>query len=480
MKFLLLRPAYKEEKNKSGFINSKNLPPLGLLYIGASLEQDGHQVELLDYYAENISKEKLKNSLISSDAIGMTVYTNDYKPALKISRLIKDIDTEIPLIIGGPHCTFLQKQSLRDISYADISVIGEGENVIIDLAENLQGNKKLADIHGIYYKENGSIISGKPLKVIENLDNLPFPARHLVEKYDYSTFSFGYKFKKKVTNLITSKGCPFHCRFCSRYGNIIKDWKFRERSAENVVSEIQEINGNYKSVVIVDDNFLADNKRAHKIFDMILESNIDIEFVIMGARVDTADKELYLKMKKAGVKYIFYGIESGNQDVLNFYNKNINLKQIKNTTALAKEMDFFIGASFILGAPIETKDHIENTIRFACSLPLDRVNFVPLIYRMGSSLWIEAVKNKKIKPNQYELLADSSHNLSKFTEEELIEHTTNAFKSFYFRPNYILRQIFTIFQHGDYSLIKKGVKSLILFNKLSEAGKEIIKSKNIN
>jgi len=90
MKFLLIRPAYKEEKNKSGFINSKNLPPLGLLYIGASLEQDGHKVELLDYYAENISKEKLKNSLISSDAVGLTVYTNDYKPALEISRLIKD------------------------------------------------------------------------------------------------------------------------------------------------------------------------------------------------------------------------------------------------------------------------------------------------------------------------------------------------------------------------------------------------------
>jgi anaerobic magnesium-protoporphyrin IX monomethyl ester cyclase len=479
MKFLLLRPAYQEEKNNQKNISSLNLPPLGLLYMGATLERDGHDVEILDYYAENISKEKLKNSIALSDAIGLSVYTDDYKAAADTARLIKEIDSDIPLIIGGPHCTFLQKKSLEDISYADISVIGEGEQVILNLARYLQGKKKLSNISGIYYKENGSIISGKPLEIIKNLDDLPFPARHLVEKYDYSNFSFGYTFKGNVANLITSKGCPFQCRFCSRYGNLIKNWSFRKRSAENVVSEIQEISEKYKSIVVVDDNFLADNKRAHKIFDMLLISNIDIEFLIEGARVDSSDKELYLKMKKAGVKYIFYGLESGNQDVLDFYNKNITIQQIRNTTALARKMDFFIGASFIFGAPIETKAHIENTIKFACSLPLDRVNFVPLIYRMGSSLWIDAVNNKKIKPDQYEVVADSSHNLSNFSLEELIEHTTNAFNSFYLRPSYIMEQTFKTIKRKDYSLLINGLKYFISFNKAKETGKEIIKSKNI-
>ncbi len=479
MKFLLLRPAYQEEKNKSHNITSMNLHPLGLLSIGASLENDGHEVELLDYYAEKITKDKLKNSLMSCDAVGMTVNTNNYKPAVGISGLIKEIDSDIPLIIGGPHCTFVQKQSLHDIPHADISVIGEGEYVILDLAKYLHGEKNLANIHGIYYKENGSIISGKPPKVINNLDDLPFPARHLVEKYDHGNFSFGHTFKGKITNLITSKGCPFHCRFCSRYHLFIKDWSFRKRSAENVVNEIQELSGKYRSVIIVDDNFLADKKRAHKIFDMLLESNTGLEFLIKGARVDAADKELYLKMKKAGVKYIFYGLESGNQDVLDFYNKNITLQQIKKATTLARQMDFFIGASFIFGAPMETKNHFENTIKFACSLPLDNAIFVPLIYRMGSSLWIEAVKNKKIQPNQYEVLADSSHNLSNFTEEELNEHISNAINSFYFRPSYIFEQIFKIFLRKDYSMLIKGIKYLILFNKLKEASIEMIKIKRI-
>ncbi len=479
MKFLLLRPGDRGKKYKFFIFVPSIQPPLGLLYLGAVLEHDGHKVEVLDYYAEDISREQLKNSLMSSDAVGMTVYTDDYKPAADISRMIKEINPEIPLIIGGPHCTFLQKRSLSDIPDADISVMGEGEHVILDLVRFLQGRKKLSDIHGIYYRDNDSIISGKPLQVIDNLDALPFPARHLVDKYDYGDLPFGYKLKKRVTALITSKGCPFHCRFCARYGNFINDWGFRKRSAENVVKEIQEIDGKYRSVMIVDDNFLADKKRAHRIFDMLLETETNVDFFIEGARVDTADKELYMKMKKAGVRYIGFGIESGNQDILDFYNKKITLQQIRKAVGLAREMDFFIGASFIFGAPIETKKHVENTIKFACSLPLDRANFVPLIYRTGSSLWAEAVKNKKISPYQYDALAVLGHNLGNFTEEELIEYTTNAFKTFYFRPNYILGQIYRTLSRKDYSLLINGLKFFILFNKAREAGEEVIKSKNV-
>ncbi|KYK34033.1 MAG: hypothetical protein AYK22_00945 [Thermoplasmatales archaeon SG8-52-3] len=480
MKFLLLRPAFREENNQSLNKQSLNLPPLGLLYIGASLEKEGHKVEILDYFAEKITKDRLKKSLNSCDAVGMSVYTDDCVPAADISKLIKEIDSDITLIIGGPHCTFLQKRSLNDIPHADISVAGEGENVILDISKYLEGKKQLANINGIFYKEKNLIRSGKQLEVIENLDEIPFPARHLVDKYDYSTISFGYLFKKKVTNFISSKGCPYHCRFCSRYGNIIKNWSFRMRSAENVIKEIQEISDIYKSIVIVDDNFLADKKRAHKIFDMLLESDINVDLLIQGARVDTAEKDLYLKMKKAGVKYIFYGLESGNQDVLDFYNKNITLQQIRKTVKLAREMKFFIGASFIIGAPMETDKHIENTIKLARSLPLDRVNFVPLIYRMGSALWVEAVKNKKIKPNQYEVLADKSHNLSNFTEDELIHYTTKAFTSFYFRPYYMFEQIFKILLRKEFNLLRNGLKYILSFNEAKEAGKEIIRSKNIS
>lgn len=475
MKILLIRPGDREKIYRFFVCSPLSHPPLGLLYIGAALEKEGHKVEVLDYYAEDISREKLENSLKSSDAVGMMVYTNDYKPSLKISRLIKEINPDIPLIIGGPHCTFLQKQSLIDAPDADICVVGEGEEVILDIVKFLQGKMKLSDIHGIYYRDNNSIKSGKPLKVIDNLDNLPFPARHLVEKYDYGAFAFGYNIKKKVTSLISSKGCPFQCRFCSRYSNLIKDWSFRMRSAENVVNEILEINDKYRSIMVVDDNFLADKKRAHKIFDMLLESDIDLDFLIEGARVDTADKELYLKMKKAGVKFILFGVESGNQDVLDFYNKKITIPQIRKAINLARDMNFFITASFIIGAPIETKKHIENTINFACSLPIDLANFAPLVYMRGSELWTEAVEKNKISKNEDAVLADISIDLGNFTKEELIDYTIEAFNSFYFRPAYLIGQIYKAFLRKDYSLLINGLKYFNLFNRISDDGKKIIR-----
>ncbi|MCK4902137.1 MAG: cobalamin-dependent protein, partial [Thermoplasmatales archaeon] len=140
MKFLLLRPGNREKIHRFSIISPLTVPPLGLLYLGAVLERDGHKVELLDFYAEDISREQLKNSLMSSDAVGMMVYTDDFKLAVDISRMIKEINPEIPLIIGGPHCTFFQKRSLSNIPDADISVIGEGEQVILDIVRFLQGS----------------------------------------------------------------------------------------------------------------------------------------------------------------------------------------------------------------------------------------------------------------------------------------------------------------------------------------------------
>jgi anaerobic magnesium-protoporphyrin IX monomethyl ester cyclase len=457
MKILLLKHA--EEYIQSGILgHSPNAvsiyPPLGLEYIGSTLENEGHKVEIIDFGAEALSKEQLKNSLTSSDAVGIGVYTNNYKNTADFAKMIKELDPKIPLIIGGPHCIFFKRQSLIDISCADISVELEGEHVFPYLVRVFEGKKKLSDVHGIYYRENNKIKAGKSPQIIDNLDDLAFPARHLVYRYDYGNLPWGYSFKKKFTSMITSRGCPFNCRFCTRYNNIVKDWGYRKRSADNVVREIQEINDKYKSVAIVDDNFLADIKRAHKIFDKLLETGTTLDLIITGARVDSADKDLYKKMKKVGVKYLCFGIESGNQDVLDFYNKKITLQQIQKAVHLAKEMNFTTQATFILGAPFETNKYIENTIKFACSLPLDIVIFQPLHYVMGSDLWLEAVKDKKISKNEYHVDANSKRGLGNFTEEELKEYSNKAFRRFYLRPNYLLSQIQKALLHKDIGHLK--------------------------
>ncbi|MCK4365637.1 MAG: radical SAM protein, partial [Thermoplasmatales archaeon] len=353
------------------------------------------------------------------------------------------------------------KRSLEDIPSADICVEGEGDLVIKDIAKSLEfGRKNLSEIEGVYYRENNNIKAGRPHKIIKDLDSIPFPARHLVDKYNYGMINNKYVFKPKLTSMVSSRGCPFNCRFCSRNAPVYKT--YRQRSAENVVKEMLEINNKYKTLCIVDDNFLADKKRANKIMDSLIEEGTDLDLLILGARVDSADRELYKKMKKAGVKSMGFGIESGNQDVLDYYNKRITLDQIRKAVNLSREMNFITHGNFILGAPFETEKHFEETIKFACSLPLDIVLFNPLAYVYGSDLWDEAIQ-KGITPKDggYTIGPEARKKLGNFTFEELLEFCQKAVKRFYLRPNYIIDQLIISIKRKNFRLIRTGLNNLL-------------------
>jgi len=462
MKFLLIAfPPYapfmpKEERQ----FNACYLPTLGLLYIAKVLEENGHQVEILD---EGFSDEKIMKSLNYVDVVGLSVPSYFYKRAAEVSKMIKEKDPSITVIIGGPHVTFHPKKSLeKDVSYADISVEGEGEHVIGDISKVLEGEKKdLSNVPGVYYKKNGKIKSGPPPVVITDLDTISFPARHLVEKYSkyYGTL-FGVNISKSpATSISTSRGCPKRCRFCTLPSLEYK--LYRMRSAENILEELREINEKYKSVWISDDNFLADKKRAHKILDGILKEKMDLEICVMGARADSADRNLYKKMKQAGVDYLHFGIESGNQDVLDFYNKNITLDQIRKALNLCEEFGIQSVGNFILGAPIETEKHIEQTINFACSLPLYYAMFRPLGYVYGSQIWDEAVKEGKIEEGDtYLYVADSRKGLGNFTEEELEEFCRIAHARYHFRFKFLAREVYNSFKERNFRFLKIGIMSL--------------------
>jgi anaerobic magnesium-protoporphyrin IX monomethyl ester cyclase len=466
MNFLLINPGKKisysgENKyftlNEVGFSKSF-LPPLGLLYIASSLEEEGCKVELIDYYCEEKPEEKIRKSLLSVDAVGLGVYNRTRKETSDITKTIKDIDPDIKIIIGGPNCTSLPKKTLEDIPSADICVQGEGEYAIKEIIKALNGKKELSEINGVFYRENGEIKSGREAEVIKDLDSLAFPSRHLLDKYTYGLINGIPYYKQKFTAILSSRGCPFKCRFCSRDSMVMK--VYRERSAENVIKELQMLNEKYGSVIIYDENFLANRKRVFKIMDNLIENKTDIELHITGARVDSADETLYKKLKKANVKSIEYGLESGNQDVLDFYNKKITLDQIKKATHIADKMGFLITGSFIFGAPIETKKHIDNTINFAKSLPLDIVFFIPLSYLYGSDLWYEAEKDGKVcLDDGFFVIADKKRGLGNFTKEELEMFCKKAIKSFYMRPRYFYRQIFSLFKRRDYRFLLINLKS---------------------
>jgi len=434
-------------------------PPLGLLYLASSLEEEGHTAEIIEYYSEKTPLQTIKQAIPHADAVGLSVASYPYKIAAEISQYIRNIDPSIPIIIGGPHCTFHPKKSLTEIPNAVISVQGDGEQTIKEIAQFYEGKRKKLDIPGVHYRKNGKIIAGKPPKLIDDIDTIPYPARHLVNKYTYGKINDSYLFRSKHTSMITSRGCPFNCRFCSRKNPLYTT--FRQRSAENVVTEIEELNDDYGSVMIVDENFLTDKKRAHQIMDRLIDQGSDIDLLIEGTRVDTADRPLFKKMRKAGVTYIQFGIESGNQETLDFYNKKISIDQIQKAVHMANEMDFFTVGNFIVGAPCEQESHIQRTIDFACSLPLDFVMFLPLYYMYGSQLWDEAVANGKISDDDgYSQPADIKRDLSNFSKEELQRFCTRATKSFYLRPRYIYRELSKAFRTNDYYLMRAQISAL--------------------
>ncbi len=454
MKFLLINAQrdFLYRGLKKDTLALPQYPPLGLLYIARSLEDEGHSIELIEYFGEKDPDTEIKTQLKNIDAIGICVASYPFKYAKDIAKMIKETEPSIPIIIGGPHCIFHPKKSLIDIPNADISVEGDGEQTIKDIADALMGKKQLSEIPGVHYRKNKTIKKGKQPVFFTNLDEIAFPSHHLITKYEYGKFNNSFLFKRKVGSISTTRGCPFKCRFCPRNKYYST---FRQRSAENVLEELQDLEKIYRTIVIIDENFLTDVKRAHKIMNGLIEQKSTLDLIIHGTRVDTANRKLYQKMKKAGVKFISYGIESGNQDVLDFYDKKITLDEIKNAVELANETGIQTMGQMILGAPIETEEHIKQTIKFACSLPLDYALFYPLSYLYGSDLWIEAVKSGKIHENDgYVVLSDSDRKLGNFTKEELRKICNGTYHKFYLRPSYILRQLLKVFKRRDFNSFK--------------------------
>ncbi|MDH7517018.1 MAG: radical SAM protein [Candidatus Thermoplasmatota archaeon] len=427
-------------------------PPLGLLYIARVLEEDGDKVTLFDFSAENFEEQKIIKAMKKTDIVGITVLSFSLENVTKIIKTIRKTKPRIKVIIGGPHCTLFPEKALEE-TQADISIQGDGELVINDIKKAIREENNFSDIPGIYYREKNQMKKGGPLKLVENLDEIHFPARHLANKYNYGN-QYNPKIKNgEFTSLITSRGCPYRCRFCSR--NSVSMKKYRTRSTKNIIEELKEIKEEkYRYVAIMDDSFLSNKKQVHELFDEIIKQKLDLKFIITAARVDAADEMLFKKMKKAGVTHIQYGLESGNQNVLDFYNKKITVDRIQKAVNLSHKLGFFNMGSFILGAPFETRQHFEKTIKFAKKLPLDSVSFVTLKYMAGSELWYNAVKEGKITENNYLVQADSKKGLGTLTEEEILRYCKRARSEYYRRPTFILKLLKKSLKNDDMGFIQ--------------------------
>jgi anaerobic magnesium-protoporphyrin IX monomethyl ester cyclase len=436
------------------------IPPLGLLYLGRVLQNAGHRVRVLDLTAEQDPAGALRRELPGTDAVGMTIYSGrpGRKVSVEVARIVRDYDASIPMILGGPHVSIFPQQALLE-HQAQVGVQGEGEHRIARVMDALIGRVSFADIPGIVFRDGVGFHQTEPSAQIQDLDVLPIPARDLVRRYEYG-YSAGIKVVPGVvTSMMTSRGCPFRCRFCQESVFLPK---YCSHSAARIIEEIDEIAAQgYTSIVFADDNFLAEKKRIEQVMDHIIAQDFDLKLWVLNARVDSASRGLYEKMRRAGVEHIIFGVESGNQEILDYYNKKITLEQVRNAVRLSHEMGFFTSANFIIGAPIETPEHIQDTIAFASSLPLDNVFFKELGYGAFTPLWQEAVDQGKIRPDEDLSAGGRERGLGQLSSRELQRYCEQGYFAFLSKPGYLVREARYSLEHQNPRFLRLGLKMLM-------------------
>ncbi len=454
MRILLINPP-----GKTSFIS----PPLGLMYLAASLRTAGHQPLILDYLLEKFDKDSLFKTINQGvELIGITAVSPLIKNALYLADLIKKNFPQKTIILGGPHPTLLPKETLKKARGVDYIIKGEGEKKLNLFIQYLEGKKSKEDLDGVVFRDKNKIIDLPQKGFIENLDELPFPARDLVPLKQYSPHLESRS--KPATTLITSRGCPFHCIYCSKpaFGN-----QFRARSPENILKEmklLKETRG-IKELIFYDDSFTLDRKRIIKLCELLLAKNLDIKWKCE-TRVNLVDEELLLTMKKAGCYRIGYGIESGNQKILNILKKGITIEEIKKAVKMTKKAGIEILGYFMLGIPGETEKEIKETINFAKGLNIDFAQFSIATAYPGTELYQIAQSQEKIPNNwetgSYALTGQKNIiSLCELDSSALQKYLKTAYRSFYFRPAYIRQKIKNINSFSDVSYYLKGLKSLI-------------------
>ena len=359
MKVLLIFPP-------KGFTTKEPLPSLGLISLAAFLESKGVEVEVIDASVNKLSWGKLKRCIKKANAqiVGVTCLTEFRFESFKTASLAKEVLPQSWVVIGGPHPSFADKDTLLANPRIDIVVRGEGEYILWNLCQAFNGEVALKDILGITYREEGKIFKNPSAPLIEDLDNLPLPARRYLEmeKYKFRLFVPG-KGWSTTTHLVTSRGCPFGCSFCITSKMSGKLW--RARSPENIVSELEEIirNTGIKTIWFYDDTFTMDKKRVEKICQLIIEKKLNIDFTC-SVRVDTVDKDLLKLMKRAGCFKIFFGVESASQRILDeVCGKRISLDQVRQLSSWLDELGIIKNPSYIIGFPTETVEEARLTLK---------------------------------------------------------------------------------------------------------------------
>jgi len=414
-------------------------PSLSLGYVASILQQNNVEVQFLDANALDLSLEQAISRVrnFGPDLVAYTITTPLFYQTLQWIRAIRQ-STGIPTLVGGAHMSIFPDETMLHPEI-DMAIAGEAEGVLPELIEALVQGQDPAGIPGTILRRNGDVVRGPVHPLPENLDETPFPSREQLPNERYFSFISRHK---NFAPIITSRGCPFQCIFCEQ-GNK----RFRTRSAENVADEMEECIGRHgvREFDFFDSSFTTRKAHVLGICEEIGRRGIRTVWAAR-SRVDLVDREILVALREAGCERIYYGIESGDPDILETLNKKVDLDQIRDTLRQTKKLGIESFGFFMIGNPGETHQTVRRTFDFVNSVPMDYIQYsklIPLpstkVYEMlqeetGFDYWREFIAGRTAEA----VLPRPRTNL---TEQQVHRYVRTGYIRFYFRPRYILRAL---------------------------------------
>jgi len=461
MKLSFVYPTFTAVENqpniKAVAENYGVFPPLSLAYAaGIADSLNEHEIQFIDGNALNLSSEEVLEKLnkFSPDMVFLTITTYMFHENMSWIRHIKE-HTTAKIIVGGAHLTLYPRETLS-YKEIDIALMGEAEDTLPELLDVLKTKSTLKDIKGIGFRDNDNIIINLPRPQRRDINNLPFPARkYLPNHLYYSLISQ----KKNFTSIMTSRGCPYRCGFCEQ-----RTSNFRGRSSEDVVKELRECYNDYgvREFEIFDPLFTTNKNRVIDLCKEIVNSGLKFDWSVR-SRVDRVDDELLRWMSKANCKRIYFGIESGNEEVLKNLKKDFSVQDVREAITLTKKHNIDRFGYFMIGCPGETPETVMDTIKLAKSLDLTYAQFSSFCILPGTDLYEEW---KKVNGYDYwrEYILDRSKRRvmpllrCNFTQKEQEYWIKKAYYRFYYRPKFMIKSLARI---KSFEELKRSAKAAI-------------------
>jgi len=476
MKILFINPPYT---NLEGLKESGgHMLPLCFGYLASYARKKIPELEfeVLDCEAEGLNYQQIeeRTKKAKPDVVGIIAPTPPMKHVYKIAEIIKGIYPNIPIIAGGIHATALPKRTMEEGEKIDFIVVGEGEITFTELLQALKNDQKeFSNIAGLCWREKDRIIINQSRGLIKDLDEIPLPARDIFNLKLYRSAPTKMVSEENATPIITSRGCPFNCTHCP--SKIVWQGYVRYRSADNVIAEIEECVNQYnlREFNFYDDIFTINRDKAIEICNKIIKKKLRIYWICF-ARAGAIDDELAQIMKKAGCQKISFGLESGNQKILDLMGKRTTVEKGRKSVEIARRHGLEVHASFMLGNVGETAETIKETISFAKSLDLDNATFFITAPFPGTVLYQTAQDlghiNQNTKWEEFAPLTNQKPILvqNNLTQEELVYWQKKAFRQFYLRPRYIIKKLYQIRGIEGIKSLLEGIRifSRILFKKV--------------